>query len=250
MATWPVLSGADDAAFAQQNLLQTEKADRDGQIPMTGVFQPDMGATVTPAAGVLTLGNDGNYFAVAAGNFASIVQTAVGGAAVQAGTVNKLHFDGASLITHSANLYLPGAVNIQTAAGDELEFTCFGTNQWRCTKDAASPGTWTPVRLGFTEVPGGGSIVNTGTYIKFGRMAITNCLIQCSGGATIAATAGSSYLTGMPYAPATPVAGVWVNTAVPNEGGPMHYTGTYLVVCTSWAALVNGAYRITVVSWV
>jgi hypothetical protein len=35
MATWPVLSGADEASFVQQNLLQTEKVDRDGAIPFT-----------------------------------------------------------------------------------------------------------------------------------------------------------------------------------------------------------------------
>jgi hypothetical protein len=134
MANWPVLSGADDAAFAQQNLLQTEKADRDGQIPMTGVFQPDMGATVTPAAGVLTLGNDGNYFAVAAGNFSTIVQLAVGGAAVQPGTVVKLHFNGVSVITHSADIVLPGAANITSVAGDEAEFICYAAGDWRCTK--------------------------------------------------------------------------------------------------------------------
>jgi hypothetical protein len=34
--TWQVLSGADVASFAQQNLLQTEKVDRDGAIPFTG----------------------------------------------------------------------------------------------------------------------------------------------------------------------------------------------------------------------
>lgn len=116
------------------NLLQTEKIERDGQVPMTGVFQPDMGATVTPVAGVLTLGNDGNYFAVEAGNFASIVQTAFGGAAVQPGTVANLHFNGVSVITHSADIVLPGGANITSVAGDEAEFICYAVGDWRCAK--------------------------------------------------------------------------------------------------------------------
>jgi len=47
----------------------------------------------------------------------------------------KLHFDGAVLLTHNiTSLYLPGAANITTAAGDEAEFVQISSGNWRCTK--------------------------------------------------------------------------------------------------------------------
>lgn len=116
--TWVTkVDNTDYVAAAHVNLLQTEKLDRDGQIPMTGVVQWKKGADVASAA-ALPLGNDGNYFDVTgAVGITSIVQMAVGGAAVQAGTVAKLHFDSAPLITHhGTNLILPGAVNIRACS--------------------------------------------------------------------------------------------------------------------------------------
>lgn len=123
----------DYVQAADPNDLQAEKLDRDGEIPATGVQQWDKGGDVV-SANPLVLGNDGNYFDVTGvAGFAAINQLAVGGASVQAGTIIKLHFDAALLITHSANLVLPGGANITTAANDEAEFTCFDTNKWRCT---------------------------------------------------------------------------------------------------------------------
>lgn len=134
--TWVTkVDNVDYVAAAHPNLLQTEKLDRDGQIVATGVQQWKKGADVASAA-ALPLGNAGNYFDVTgAVTITSIVQTAVGGAAVQAGTVNKLHFDAALVLTHHAtDLILPGAANITTVAGDEAEFICYAAGDWRCTK--------------------------------------------------------------------------------------------------------------------
>jgi hypothetical protein len=138
MATWPVLSEVYEDVFAQQNLLQAFKLDSDGQIPMIGVQQWKKGADVASAA-ALMLGNDGNYFDVTGTvGITSIVQLAVGGAAVQPGTIIKLHFDDVVLITHHpTNLVLPRGANITTAPGDEFEFMKYESG-WRCASFNAS----------------------------------------------------------------------------------------------------------------
>lgn len=413
MANWPVLQNNVDLADAtQQNLLQTEKLDRDGQIPATGVQQWKKGADVASAA-TLVLGNDGNYFDVTgAVGITAISQTAVGGAAVQSGTVIKLHFDayvGPIITHHATNLILPYGVNVATIGGDEAEFTKY-ENGWRCTNyegqglnlanspsfkkitagysgggdgiieivgdtdgslrlakldiseatevyiitsarddsnvgrkigvlafkfadidhlsgfgswnihatkltagvaadefgiagwgrngvavfppgvektyapgdkifkifgnimvnggqiefpavqvpsanentlDDYEEGTWTPVRHDFTEVIGGGSITNAGYYTKIGRMVITTATITCAGGATIAAVAGTSYLTGMPFAPAIPVSGTWVHTSASfaSGGGIILHDGAYMIISTAWAAGV-AVISMTAISWI
>ena len=58
------------------------------------------------------------------------------------GTVIKLHFDGALILTHHAtNLILPGAANITTAAGDEAEFVEYAAGDYRCTSYTKADGT-------------------------------------------------------------------------------------------------------------
>ena len=203
MANWPVLSGADDAAFAQQNLLQTEKQDRDGQIPVTGVQQWKKGADVASAP-TLTLGTDGNYFDVTgAVGITSIVQLAVGGAQVQAGTVVKLHFDGAPLITHHAsNLILPGGINIQAAANDEAEFTCYDgpSALWRCTNylSASGPGTF---EAGISFGGGTTGITYNGAY-HAGLYTKRGNLVTISGNVTLTSKGSSNgiaAITGLPF---------------------------------------------------
>lgn len=129
---------------AHVNLLQTEKIDRDGDIPLTGVLQWDKGADVASGA-ALALGSDGNYFDITGTtSITSITQTDIGTQNTQSGTVVKLHFDGALTVTHHAtNLILPGGANILTAAGDEMEFTRWESG-WRCT--GYTPAAGRPVR--------------------------------------------------------------------------------------------------------
>lgn len=75
----------------------------------------------------LVLGADGNYFDITGTN--AITSIATRGI----GTVVRLHFDGILTLTHHAtNLILPGAVNITTAAGDEVILAEYATGDWRC----------------------------------------------------------------------------------------------------------------------
>ena len=93
------------------------------------------GADVASAT-ALTLGTDGNYFDITG----TTQVTSIGALAV--GTVVKVHFDGALILTHSAtDLVLPSGANITTAAGDEAEFVEYAAGDWRCTSYVKADGT-------------------------------------------------------------------------------------------------------------
>ncbi len=78
------------------------------------------------AASELPVLVDGNYFDVSgATGIATIAEMGIG-------TVILLHFDAGPLLTHSADLVLPGAANITAAAGDEAIFVQYATGDWRC----------------------------------------------------------------------------------------------------------------------
>jgi hypothetical protein len=98
------------------------------------------GADVASAS-ALPLITDGNYFDVTG----TVTVTSLNSVGV--GTVVKLHFDGAVLLTHhSTDLILPGGANITTAAGDELEFVEYASGDWRCTNYVRADGAgrgWT-----------------------------------------------------------------------------------------------------------
>jgi len=123
------VDNVDRVIAAHVNLLQTEKIDRDGEIPFTGTSQWDKGADIASAS-TLAPGNDGNYFDVT--GTTNII--AINAVRSQPGTVIKLHFDGILTISHHANnIILPNGVNYTTAAGDELEFIEYAPDDWRCT---------------------------------------------------------------------------------------------------------------------
>lgn len=87
------------------------------------------------SANALTLGSDGNYFDITGTTAITSIAT------VGVGTVVKLHFDGALVLTHhSTDLVLPGGANITTAAGDEAEFIEYATGDWRCTSYVKASG--------------------------------------------------------------------------------------------------------------
>jgi hypothetical protein len=54
-------------------------------------------------------------------------------------------------------------------------------------------GVWSPTFTSLTEVPGGGSITKTGSYSRIGKYVYFTVQIVCTGGATTASTAGSTY---------------------------------------------------------
>jgi len=84
------------------------------------------GADVASATALPVL-TDGNYFDVTGTTtITSINSTAIG-------TAIKLHFDGVLTLTHNAaDLFLPGGVDIITAAGDEAEFIEYAAGDYRC----------------------------------------------------------------------------------------------------------------------
>ena len=137
-----------EGAAASEEILQATRSDDVNPlfagVLLSGPSQWKKGADVASAA-ILPLGDDGNYFDITgAAGITSISQQDADGNNVQAGTVVKLHFDGACLITHDATgLPLPGGANITTAAGDELEFICFDSvnEYWRCTSYSPARGT-------------------------------------------------------------------------------------------------------------
>ena len=97
-------------------------------------------------------------------------------------------------------------------------------------------GTWTPNRINFTEVLGGGAIASSGRYTRVGNVVHLHADIVCSGGATIAATANTSYLTGQPFNSSIGAGGIWVNTTNTGVGGMWINTGNIFIVETSWVA--------------
>jgi len=61
---------------------------------------------------------------------------------VQAGTVRRLIFNAALILTHNAtSLILPTSTNITTAAGDSATFVSEGAGNWRCVSYQRADGT-------------------------------------------------------------------------------------------------------------
>jgi hypothetical protein len=99
----------------------------DGVVVTENTHREAKGADVASAT-ALVLGTDGDYFDVTG----TTTITSIGTLGV--GTTVKLHFDDALTLTHHAtDLILPGAANITTVAGYEMEFTEYATGDWRCT---------------------------------------------------------------------------------------------------------------------
>ena len=91
-------------------------------------IQWSKGADVASATALAVL-TDGNYFDVTGTTTVTSINTTGG-----AGTLIKLHFDGAVILTHHVtNLILAGAANFTTEAGDEVEFVEYDTGKYRMT---------------------------------------------------------------------------------------------------------------------
>lgn len=99
------------------------------------------------------------------------------------GCLRELRFDGACTLTHSANLQLPGAANVVTAAGDVYAFRCIGAGTWvliggKSVPVGALPGhlpAWSAIdpstkqaALGYTPVQQGTGVGQGGNAVKIG----------------------------------------------------------------------------------
>lgn len=85
------------------------------------------GVDIASATDLVT-GNDGNYFDVTGTTNITSIN------AIGVGTILKLHFDDALILTHDAtNLDLDGDSDITTVAGDEMEFIEYAAGDWRQT---------------------------------------------------------------------------------------------------------------------
>ena len=92
-----------------------------------GIVTWKKGADIASAT-ALPMTSAGNYRDVTGTTTVTSIDT------VGVGTVVKLHFDGALILTHHAtDLVLPTGANITTVAGDEAEFVEYATGDWRCT---------------------------------------------------------------------------------------------------------------------
>ena len=113
---------------------------------------------------------DGNYFDVTGTSTVSSINTTGG-----AGTLIKLHFDGAVTLTHHAtNLILAGAADFTTEAGDELEFVEYATGNYRMTgwslAGTAPGGGGGGAFLG--EGASGASVGNSGDIIRVNQQTL------------------------------------------------------------------------------
>ena len=98
-------------------------------------------------------------------------------------------------------------------------------------------GTWTITRGGFTEVLGGGSITNTGTYTRIGRLVKVTVTFVCAGGATLAAAGGATAYVNLPSTPANFESGTWANnTTYATSGEVIASVNGNMYVVTAWAA--------------
>ena len=114
------------------------------------------------------------------------------------------------------------------------------------TGPPTASGTWTPTLNNFTIVNGTGSVTATGTYVKIGHLVWATCQISPSGTATSACVAGTSFVSGLPYLPATTSAGSFVLGGETSGGQAVFYSnsGNGDIAPTAWSA-VNVAIYIT-----
>lgn len=122
----------------------------DGDVIIGSTLKTHMGIDVA-SANSMTLG-DGNFFDITGVVTINTIATKA------IGTFVVLEFDGILQLTHSADLVLPSAANITTAAGDIAVFYEYATADWRCMSYSRADGT--PISGGglVTWVPAGGDI--------------------------------------------------------------------------------------------
>ena len=166
-------------------------------------IQWSKGADVASASALAVL-TDGNYFDITGTTTVTSINTTGG-----AGTLIKLHFDDAVILTHhSTNLILAGAANFTTEAGDEVEFVEYDTGKYRMTgwslAGTAPGGGGGGAFLG--EGASGASVGNSGDIIRVNQQTLDTSQTMaatdngsCAGpfsvasGATLTVTSGATF---------------------------------------------------------
>lgn len=118
------------------NVVEDTTPQLGGDLDCNGAqIQWSQGADVVADTALPVL-TDGNYFDVTGTTTIATINTTGG-----VGTQIKLHFDAALTFTHDGdNIFLPGAANITTAAGDEAELIEYSTGKYRCTNYSTASG--------------------------------------------------------------------------------------------------------------
>jgi len=213
----------DGAVTLNASLAATE------DVTLSKTLKQVKGADVASAT-ALTLG-DGNYFDVTGTTaITSIVAKGIG-------TVVRLHFDAAAVLTHHAtDLVLPGAANITTAAGDEAEFVEYATGDWRCLRyqrastapdGLVSTGAWTPI---ISDGTNNATMFNThGTYVRMDDHIIVQARV---GWSSLGSVSGPVRISGLPFP----------NTNVANSYSPINVgygSGLAITAGTSIGGLIQ-----------
>jgi hypothetical protein len=109
-------------------------------------------------------------------------------------------------------------------------------------EDVSVPqGTWTPVLNGFTTT--GTVTIQDAIYLKMGRQVVFSFQIQAT---TIATTALTSYVTGLPFAPSIASAASAITGSATNPSASLIFTDSrvYLPTVAAWgnSLIVTGTY--------
>jgi hypothetical protein len=117
---------------------------------MTGAINEAKGANIASATTTNIGAGTGNLIHITGTTTIDLFDT------VQAGTERTLVFDDTLILTNSANIILPGNVNITTGAGDTAIFRSEGAGVWRCIsyfRYDESYTNYTPSFTGFSVNP-------------------------------------------------------------------------------------------------
>lgn len=145
--------------------------------------------------------------------------TITGFGTITAGVERELVFDAAPLLTYNAtSLILPGAANIQAAAGDVAVMVSEGSGNWRCLQYTRGNGL---LRAGSGAVatPGIGFLVDPTS--GFYRSAANEIAVSLSGG-TVGAWSANGFNTGLGTALINPN-GATVGVSLSNVGAIVSY---------------------------
>lgn len=200
-----------------------------------GIVRWSKGADIASAT-ALVLGTDGNSFDVTGTTTITSITTTG-----HVGTIVRLHFDDAVLLTHSAtDLVLPGGANITTAAGDEFTFEEHASGDFRCVAYALASGE---------AIVGGGiaAVVDDTTPQAGGDFDMNAHQMQWSQGADVASGAALPVLTdGNSF----DVTGTTTITTIDTTGGvgtviKLHFDGILTLTHDGTNIILPGAANIT-----